>query len=227
MPFRIIGLISLVSLCIYVAMGITFLVRDHHVVSRCHPSNDSVHVIWETSLWTYVLWSVIFAVGDVAMFLTLQPVLRVVEALQKVQESRRKHRDNVDKIGPFSFDSELDMMQRRRARFGIMDDLPDWIFLLHGTAFLALATATGILAMFGYYELWAAKPWCEDRNAAFEELDLWYFGRATFYFQLISVTFLSVLGILFWALPFTLELSDPDPERAPILPNQRRHTAFP
>lgn len=217
MPFKIIGVISLASLFIYVAMGITFLVRDHLVVSRCHPSNDSVHVIWETSLWTYVLWSVIFAVGDCAMFLMLQPVLRVVEALQKVQESRKKQRDH-DR-GPFSIDSEFDMMQRRRARFGITDDLPDWIFLLHGTAFMALATATGILAMFGYYELWVAKPWCEDRNAAFEELDLWYFGRATFYFQLISVTFLSVLGVLFWSLPFTLELTDP--EQNPLLADRR------
>jgi len=209
----------------YCTCGIVYLTKDYMAVHRCH-SSSNVHIIWETSLWIYVLLSLIFSGITVVVLFSL-PFARVVDAFHYQMESRRVKQKPLSS----SWEDEFERMQRRRTRFGVMDELPDWIFLLIGTAMMGLAVATFILAMFGYSELYLAHPWCEDKSAAFEELDLWRFGHVTFILQLCLGVFFSVMGVCFWALPLIFELIDPeieplmldmDAERANPVPHAHR-----
>merc|ERR1719265_191427 len=95
------------------------------------------------------------------------------------------------------------------ARYGLMPSLPDWLFLWIGTALLAGATVALVFAFWGYSELFLARPWCKDNKTAFQELDLWHFGRVNFVLQIIAGLILFTWGILYWATPFFLELSTP------------------
>lgn len=200
------------SLLTYTIVGIVHLARDYIVVHRCH-SSTNVHVIWQTSLWTYVLSSLILA-GFGSIVLLYLPFGRVVEAFEHQISSRRRRKKN---SSAYTMEDEFERMQRRRTRFGVMDELPDWMFLLVGTVMMGLAVVTFIFAMFGYSELYLAHPWCEDKHAAFEELNLWHFGRFTFIVQLCLGILFSIMGVLFWAMPCIFELIDPDIE--PVIPD--------
>jgi len=98
-----------------------------------------------------------------------------------------------------------------RTKFGLMPNLPDWLFLAVGSCCFLVAACLGILAFWGYVELFQARPHCSDINVAFEELHLWHFGRVTFFIQLVLSIALGVLGTVCWSVPFLLELSLPEP----------------
>merc|ERR1719171_1098119 len=98
------------------------------------------------------------------------------------------------------------------AKYGLMPTLPDWLFLWIGTAFLAGATVALVFAFWGYSELFMARSWCKDNKTAFQELDLWHFGRVNFVLQIVAGSILFLWGIMYWAAPFCLELSTPPSE---------------
>jgi len=211
-----------VALFIYSTAAIVFLVRDFETVSQCHASSMVMHAVWETNLWTYVLISLLFTLAGGALLLSL-PAHKVVDVFRRQLELRSERR--ATSKHPFTMEDEFDRVQRRKARFGIMDDLPDWIFLLHGMVMLSVATVTAMLALFGYFELYVAKPWCEDRRVAFEEMDLFHFARVTFFMQIGSTMFFAAAGVLFWTMPFLFELTDPD-QTAPLVAQTTRRNQF-
>jgi len=198
MPHPLLLLLG-VLIVVYDIFALVFLIRDHDVVHSCHASSQGVHVIWATNLWVWVLLSMFITTlaGVGAVFL---PVSKAVDALRRHAKRRQKMQRR--RLG------DMDGDQTRPIRFG--DDLPDWLFLSHGTALLFAASVFFILAFCGYFELWAAKPWCEDKKTAFEELDIWYFGRFSFFLQIVIGSILLVFGIVNWAMPFCLELTDLD-----------------
>jgi len=214
---RLVSGVVLLIAVVYSCIGVAYLSRDYDVVHGCHASSSSVHVVWETNVWTYVLISIFFALACGVIAVTL-PSPRVVEVFKRQFEIRARRRSMPQPL-IVSMEDEFEKLQRRKARFGIMDDLPDWIFLMQGLVALSVSTAAALLAFFGYYELYVAKPWCEDRHTAFEQLDLWYFGRFTLYCQVISAVLLLILGLSLWAMPFMFELADPS-EHAPLLPEE-------
>merc|ERR1719272_1792124 len=80
--------VSFVALGLYDLLGVLFLVRDYSVVHGCHASNVDVHTIWPTSLWTYVLFSLIF-ITLASLALTALPVRRSGEAARKTMTRRK------------------------------------------------------------------------------------------------------------------------------------------
>lgn len=184
-------------LVVYDIFGIFYLIQDYDVVHRCKASNDSVQVIWPTNLWVYVLLSTI-------MFTILTACLLVVP-LRKSVEAIAKHTSR-GKKGKRS--SEFSLTGRSVLKYGLLPSLPDWLFLAHGSALMAVAMVFGILAFCGYFELFMARSWCEDKTAAFEELDLWHFGRVSFFAQIVSGSILFLWGVVYWAMPFWFELTD-------------------
>lgn len=187
--------VAIVSL-IYSGIGIWFLVKDYEVVHGCKASNRDVHVVWPTNLWVYVLLSIALAVVfSVTVFLV--PFRKSVDAIQKQMRGRRRtQRDEIS--------------GRPKLKYGYMPSLPDWLLLAHGTALIVGSLLMGILAFCGYVELFLARPWCEDKSAAFEELDLWHFGRVTFFLQLIFTVIFFLSGMCYWMMPLFFELNEPD-----------------
>lgn len=182
---------------VYDIFGIWFLIKDYDVVHSCKASNPDVHVVWTTNLWVYVLLSVLLSIlFTIGIFMV--PFRKSADAIQKQLKGRRRPpRDELD--------------GRSRVKYGYLPSLPDWLLLAHGTALIMGSLLLGILAFCGYTELFVARPWCEDKSTAFEELDLWHFGRLTFFLQLIFSIVLFLCGVCYWMMPFFFELNEPDP----------------
>lgn len=191
----------------YDVCGIIFLIKDHDVVHTCHASDEDVHAIWSTNLWTYCCFSVILS-SVLALMLTRAPWSRSRDAIELHVSRLRGSKVSKGRIDstPMSDDA-----LGGRTRFGLMPNLPDWLFLCVGSCCLLVAGVLGILAFWGYVELFQARPHCSDIRVAFEELHLWHFGRVTFFIQLIMSIALAVVGAVCWAVPFLLELSLPEP----------------
>jgi hypothetical protein len=192
---------------IYDVFGIIFLVKDHDVVHTCHASDDDVHAIWSTNLWTYCLFSVILG-SLLAVMLTRAPWMRSKDALDLHVSRLRGGKLSKGVIDPISMSDDA---IGGRTKFGLMPNLPDWLFLCVGSCCLLVAGVLGLLAFWGYVELFQARPHCRDVKVAFEELHLWHFGRVTFIIQLVMSIMLAVIGAVCWAVPFLLELSLPEP----------------
>lgn len=178
---------------IYDGIGIYFLVKDYDVVHSCHASNRKVHVVWNTNVWIYVLASVILATGCLVVLL----LVPLKKGFQHLQKQMRKYKRPPRKNG----------LNAKPIKWGLVDGLPDWLFLMHGFAMMLLAVVFGIVAFCGYYELFAARPWCDNPKTAFEELDIWHFGRITYWMQLVLTVVFFLWGLSWWAMPFIFELS--------------------
>jgi len=188
---------------IYDGVGIWFLVKDYEVVHSCHASNPKVHVVWNTNVWTYVLASVILATGALAVMM----VVPLKKGFQSMQKQMKKYKRPPRRGG----------MGNRTIKWGLVDGLPDWLFLMHGFAMMLLAIVFGIMAFCGYYELFEARPWCDDPKTAFEELHIWHFGRITFFIQLVLAVVFFIWGLTWWAMPFLFELTQAE---RPLLDSQ-------
>merc|ERR1719375_1151463 len=189
--------IVVASLCVvYDAFGIWFLIKDYDVVHGCKASNPDVHVVWPTNLWVYVLMSVLLSIiFSIAMLFV--PFRKSADAIQRQFRGRRRPpREEIN--------------GNSRLKYGYMPSLPDWLLLAHGTAMIAGSLLLGILASCGHVELFVARPWCEDTSTAFEELDLWHFGRVTFFLQLTFSIVFFLCGLCYWMMPFLFELNEPD-----------------
>jgi NADH:ubiquinone oxidoreductase subunit 5 (subunit L)/multisubunit Na+/H+ antiporter MnhA subunit len=203
--------IAVLSL-IYDAFGIWFLIKDYEVVHSCKASNRDVHVVWPTNLWVYVLLSVglsiIFIIG-----LFVVPFRKSVDAIQKQLNRTSKRRPARDEIDG-----------RPKLKYGYMPSLPDWLLLAHGTALIIGSVLLGILAFCGYVELFLARPWCADTKTAFEELDLWHFGRVTFFMQVIFSVVFFLWGLCYWMMPFLFELNEPEASSYGTIPDRHGNT---
>merc|ERR1719160_157612 len=195
-PGVVLAIISIVVVAIYDGLGIFYLVKDFDVVHGCRASNRDVHTIWPTSLWSYVVASLVFITAFTSALVAM-PIRKSIEAARKNVSARGRKAQNAPLNG---------------VKYGLMPTLPDWLFLWVGTALLAGATVQFIFAFWGYSELFLARPWCKDNKAAFEELDLWHYGRVNFVLQIIAGSILFLWGMLYWAAPFCLELSTMPPD---------------
>merc|ERR1719321_696096 len=185
---------------IYDGIGIWFLVKDYEVAHSCHASNPRVHVVWNTNIWVYVLASVVLATGCMVV-LMLVPVKKGFQNLQKQMRKAQKPPRNRG--------------LNRSIKWGLVDGLPDWLFLMHGFAMMLLASVFGIMAFCGYYELFASRPWCDDLNTALQEQHIWQFARFTYFLQVFLAIWFFLWGLMWWAMPFLFELTSP--ERAPLM----------
>lgn len=195
----------LVPVVVYDVVGIYFLVHDKDAVSGCRASNPDVHVIWPTDLWVYILLSLVIGTLSLAV-LELLAISQSVEALNRYRKRWRNRRDYWEEIN-------------KNARLsGLVEELPDWLFLMHGTALVFVSMLHFLLAFMGYFELFMARPWCDDKKTAFEELDLWRFGRVTFAVQLVMGAVFFTWGMLYWFMPAMFEMLEPQaPEpRGPL-----------
>jgi len=192
-PGVVLAIISIAVLVIYDGLGVLFLVKDFAIVHGCTASNRSAHAIWPTNLWSYVLASLIFITGFTCALVAM-PIRKSIEAARKNVSAKGRSAHTV---------------LNNKVKFGLMPTLPDWLFLWVGTALLAGSTLAFIFAFWGYSELFLARPWCQDTKTAFEELDLWHFGRVNFILQIIAGSLLFLAGLMYWAAPFCLELTTP------------------
>lgn len=193
--------VTAVALTIYDGIGVLFLIRDYDVVSSCRASNSDVHALWQTSLWTYVMWSLL-GMTSVSVLLLLQHERCAVVPIRRSFETGRKtlNRNRSPRFaGTFNDSGPL--------RFG-HPALPDWLFLWVGCIFICTGLLLTLLAFWGYWELFKARPWCADGKAAFDELDLWYFGRVSFVLQIIASILLYIAGAFYWAAPLFFEVRD-------------------
>jgi len=194
-----------VVVVVYDVVGILFLMKDHDIVHTCHASDEDVHAIWPTNLWTYVLFSVILS-SLLALMLLRAPWGKSVDAVE-LHISRLR-----GKVSKARVDAPIsDGVFGEKVKFGLMPNLPDWLFLCVGSCCFLVAGCLGILAFWGYVELFQARPHCEDVRVAFEELNLWHFGRVTFIIQVVMSIVLAVVGLVCWSVPFLLELTLPEP----------------
>lgn len=177
-------------LVIYDGFAILFLVKDYAVVHGCHASNVRVHTIWATNLWHYVLVSMLFATAF-AVALIFVPLKRTIDATRK--HFSRNRLAHPDKNGTL--------------QYGLLSNLPDWLFLWVGTTLIMASMVVLVLAFWGYFELFMARPWCSDQKTAFEQLDLWHFARFTFVMQIILGSLLFTWGLIYWGAPFVLEFT--------------------
>jgi len=194
-----------VPVAIYDIVGTYYLWKDFDVVVNCKASNVDVHVIWPTNLWVYILLSVIItSLSTVALLLISIP--QGLKAIKRFNKQRRRKGGYWDE----------------NQRYGLADDLPDWLFLMHGTALLFISMMHALLAFMGYFELFSARPWCEDKKTAFEELSLWHFGRVTFVLQIVFAALFFLWGTFYWAMPFFFEILEPDPAQVDTESQVRR-----
>lgn len=191
---------------VYDIVGIVFLMKDYDVVHTCHASDEDVHAIWPTNLWTYVFVSV-FLSTVLAFMLLRAPWSRSKDAIDlHITRMRggKLSKSRIDAV-PIAEDA-----LGGRSKFGLVPTLPDWLFLCVGSCCLVVAACLGILAFWGYAELFLARAHCSDIRVAFEELHLWHFGRVTFFIQMVVGIVLAIIGTVCWAVPFLLELSLPE-----------------
>lgn len=189
MSLVVVAGIAAALLVVYDVIAIVFLVKDYDVVHSCHASNTKVHAIWATNLWHYVLMSVIFP--------TLWAALLVFIPLKRSIDATRKHFTR----------NRLHASKDEALKYGLLSNLPDWLFLWVGTTLVCASMVVLILAFWGYFELFMARPWCNDKKTAFEQLDLWHFARVTFFLQIISGIVMFTWGLAYWAAPFILEMT--------------------
>lgn len=183
-----------IALVIYDGFGIWFLCRDYSTVQECHASNRDAHAIWPTNLWTYVLFSVI-TVSFASLIIIAAPLGRSVEAGRKTVKRNASPRDTEEALG-------------RRTKFGLIPSRPDWLFLWIGSILICIGLVFAIVGFWGYWELFMARPWCSSNKAAFSELDLWHFGRLSFFLQIVASILLFMWGIAYWSAPCLFELRD-------------------
>lgn len=186
--------IMVVATVIYDGLGILFLCRDYSTVQECRASNKDSHAIWPTSLWTYVLFSLIAATFATLMIIAA-PISRSVETGRKTIKRNASPRDGSELLG-------------RRSKYGLVPARPDWLFLWIGSIMICISLVFALIAFWGYWELFMARPWCATNKAAFEELDLWHFGRVSFILQIIAGLCLFMWGVAYWSAPCLFELRD-------------------
>lgn len=212
---KIILIVLCILLFVYDAVGFYFLIKDYEVVHGCKATDEDVHAIWETNLWSYCLVSVLLGTF-VAVLLIRTPFGKTVEAMQLHLAKMRGKKMADSRIDELEGLKEMEVTPR--VKFGLLPNLPDWLFLCAGSAAFCTATVLGILAFWGYVELFMTRPVCSDRRVAFEELQLWQFGHVTFVGQVVVGITLSILGMAYWITPFLLELTFPEPR--PVVPRQ-------
>jgi len=186
--------IMAVSLAIYVGIGVLYLSRDYATVQNCHASNKDAHAIWPTSLWTYVLFSLVTATFA-SLLIVVAPLSRSVEAGRKTMKRNASPREPNELLG-------------RRTKYGLVPARPDWLFLWIGSIMICISLVFAIIAFWGYWELFMARPWCTKTTAAFEELDLWHFGRVSFILQIVASIMLFLWGVAYWSAPCLFEIRD-------------------
>lgn len=189
--------IMVVSLIIYDGIGIWFLWKDFSTVQDCHASNKDAHAIWPTNLWTYVLSSVI-AVTFASLMILAAPLGQSVEVGRKTVKRNASPRSG----------GELALLSEKRTKFGLVPGRPDWLFLWIGSIVIFIALMFVLMVFWGYWELFLARPWCTNTKAAFEELDLWHFGRVSFILQVVASILLFIWGLAYWSAPCLFELRD-------------------
>lgn len=203
---RVWSVIIIACVVIYDIIGAVFLLRDHDVAQACRPSNLDTHVIWPTTLFTYVLASLIVAAGIATGLTCVVPIGRASAEV-------RSHWDDIHAT-----------TARQRVRFPpppvsshikkSPPSMPDWYLLTVGASLTLCSLVVGIMAFWGYFELFLTRVWCDDRTTAFEELDLWRFGRATFTLQVVICPVLLLLGVFSLSAPFVMELTAPSNDMA-------------
>lgn len=196
--FPILAAIVVTVVAVYDVLGVVFLVRDANVMSFCRPSSDRVHVVWQTSLWTYVLASLVFTTSVACMLTFVVPVGRTNSEVQK-------HMSGVASGHGGTSYMSMNVSGGRKP----FQQLPDWDLLAVGSAFISAGLLLGLMAFWGYFELFVARVWCDDKKTAYEELDLWKFGRFSFWGQAIGGVVLFVAGFLYLTVPFLMELTSP------------------
>lgn len=179
----------------YDVAGIIFIARDSDVAAACHPSNAKAHVIWSTSLVTYVVASLLVTTGMAVATGLCVPVRKAIR-------DARLHMQGVVLASASGPKSSV--------------NLPDMLLLVVGAAYVASAVVIGIFAFWGYFELFHTRMWCDDKKTAFEELDLWKFGQASWVGQVIICCMLLLFGFFMLSGPFMMELASPRPEALPI-----------
>jgi len=204
---KIVAGLFFLSLAAYIGIGAWYMYNDYDVVHKCPASNEMVHVIWPTNLWTYCLFSLCFA-GALGIMAVAMPL---GQSIEKMKPEKPKY----VRGGPAG--SATKLAPQGRGGFGLLPNLPDWLFLSVGSALIFQSIIIGILAFWGYSELFLARPWCEDKQVAFEELDLWYFGRVTFFLQLGFGITTFLWGITYWIIPFGFELRATLSETQPLM----------
>lgn len=196
----IVQVLILAAIVVYDVAGVIFLSRDEEVASHCRASNIKMHIIWPTTLWHYVAMSLVVTTV-VGVFLALfVPVGRSNEEL-RWHIADMMQRNQSPRLMP--------MMVGGR-KFGLA--LPDWLLLSVGVAFVGAGIVVGLMAFWGYFEIFATRVWCDDKKTAFEELDLWKFARQTFLAQVSVAPVLFVVGFLHMVAPFFMELTLPSVE---------------
>lgn len=194
--------VSLASLAIYDVLGIVYLWRDYDVVHGCRASNEDAHAIWPTSLWAYVLVSLL-ASTVLTGIMAAVPIRRSLETARKTLNQNGNGNGN-----GLNVNGQWSRFDNTQPRFGLLPMLPDWLFLWVGSVVTCLSLVLTVIAFWGYWELFMARPWCQDRKASFEELDLWHFGRVSFFLQVIASILLYIWGVVYWSAPCCFELSD-------------------
>lgn len=187
--FPVTAAIVVAAVAAYDVMGILFLVRDGDVMRFCRATSSKVHVIWQTSLWTYVLASLVAATMVAFGMTFLVPVQRTNSELRRYLSGISKGHLGTNR-SPYQ-------------------SLPDWDLLAIGAAFIASGLYLCLMAFWGYFELFVARVWCDDKKTAFEELDLWKFGRVSFWMQAIGGIVVITSGVLYLIMPFVMELLSP------------------
>lgn len=205
-----------IVLVVYDVVGVCFLINDHAVVHSCRATDKDVHAIWPTNLWSYCLVSVLLGTL-VAIVLIRTPFGETIERV-RTHLTRIKGKKLADGLAD-ERDNVKDIEITPRMKFGLTPNLPDWLFLCAGSSAFCTATILGVMAFWGYVELFMTRPVCSDKTVAFDEVQLWQFGRVTFFAQLVIAIVLSVVGMLYWSAPFVLELTFPEPR---IVPTPRR-----
>lgn len=82
----------------------------------------------------------------------------------------------------------------------------DWRLLWDGFCVMTIAAILSLFAYWGHAEVYQSLPWCDNKHVAFKELDLYNFGRATFFGQLGAAGLLWIAGWLYWLTPFGFEI---------------------
>merc|ERR1719335_1774018 len=140
-----------IALAIYAGFGVLFLARDYSTVQECHASNKDAHAIWPTSLWTYVLFSLV-AATFASLLIVVAPLGRSVEAGRKTMKRNASPRDSSGLTS--------------RTKYGLVPARPDWLFLWIGSIMICIGLVFAVIGFWGYWELFMARPWCSKNKAA-------------------------------------------------------------
>lgn len=205
-----------IGVAVYSLSALYYLFMDYNTIRDC---NTGGRVIWPTTLWHYVLVSMI--AGPVAVFaLYGAPLHRTFEAVQMLSAARK-------------FPELLEDATPRK--FGIQPSMPDWLLMCCGAWFVGVGSCCEVLAYWGYFELFLTKAVCRNISLVYEQIDLWRFGKVTWVLQAVAGGLFVLLGLLCWVSPLVLEAMMPptaggqrlpsgavhSPPHSPPLPEQR------